>query len=80
LKKSFEKFLYLKFFVYHSIVVSGKRAANIQNKKTNKIYKHKNEKEKRNNNRKSEKQKSFFIGNIFLNSGKSKNACLLWSN
>jgi hypothetical protein len=42
LKKSFEKFLYVKFFVYHSIVVSGKRAGKYTDRKTNKYINLKN--------------------------------------
>jgi hypothetical protein len=59
---------------------NGKRAANIQNKKANKIYKLKNRiKNKQKRTAKARKQKALFIGNIFLRLGQSKNACALWS-
>jgi hypothetical protein len=59
---------------------NGKRADKNGTKIINKIYRLKIEKNKTDKtDRESEKQKAFFIGNIFLRLGKSKNACALWS-
>ncbi|NDV80804.1 hypothetical protein D0T87_02275 [Bacteroides sp. 51] len=67
-----------KIIRYNSHVTKRQKTSRTETEKTECETKTELRKEKQ--NAKRQKQKSFFIGNIFLNSGKSKNVRSLWSD